>query len=59
MCMSGAREDQKRAPDPLAMELLRVVSCADMGSWKLSPGTLQEQTVLLAAEESLQPHNNF
>lgn len=47
---------QKRAPDPLGLELRTVVSCLPhCGYWDSKLGPWKEQQVLLKAEPSLQP----
>lgn len=63
MCMNvlyatgvpGACSGQKKASDPLELELAMAVShsVSQCGCWELSPGPLQEQLALLTAEPSL------
>lgn len=53
-CMSGAHGNWNRALDPLQLGVTD--SCAPpCGCWELDLGTLENQTVCLAAEPSLQP----
>ena len=51
-CVCGDHSGQ--ASDPLQMELQLVVSW-ECGCWELNSGSLEEQTVLLTTEPSLQP----
>ena len=54
MYVPGACGGQKKASDPLELELQKVVSCR-RGCRELGPGSLEEQPVLLIIERSPQP----
>jgi hypothetical protein len=53
-CISYAFRGQKRASDLLQLELEMTVEIP-CGFWELSPGSPQEQPVLLTTEPFLQP----
>lgn len=52
-CVSGAQENQKRASDPLELELYMAASPVWYWEWSLGPW--QEQRVLVTDEQFLQP----
>lgn len=53
MCMPGAQRGQKRAPDPLTLEL---DSCEQpCGGWELNCGSLQKHQVLLTTKPLSSP----
>lgn len=49
MCMPGAHKSQKKALDPLPLELQKIVSC-HVGAGN-NPGPLQEEQVLFICSE--------
>lgn len=57
MCVSGERGGQKRAVEPLELDLQMVVRYC--GCWGLNPGLWGEQPTLSTAEPSLQPLNGI
>lgn len=54
-CVFSAHEGQKRVVDPLELEFT-LCRESPYGCWKLGPGPLQDQQVLLPAKPSLWSH---